>query len=108
MGVFVRLAPETAILPICVRGVTWDKTARHPLARLRHESDDQQLLAAALQLLSHILFNTRPVTVHVQIGKPITVKGLGSNDSQVIHQAVLAEMKQLIENPPEGEGISAL
>lgn len=107
-GVFIRLAPETAIVPICVRGVMWKKTAFHPLARLRRTQDDQQLLASALQLLSHILFNTHPVTVRVQIGRPITAKELGSTNTQVIHHAVLAEMKRLIENPPEDEGMSAL
>jgi hypothetical protein len=44
----------------------------------------------------------------VQIGRPITVADLGSKDTAVIHQAVLAEMKRLIENPPEGIGESAL
>ena len=28
VGVFVRIAPETAILPVLVRGVIWEKTAR--------------------------------------------------------------------------------
>jgi hypothetical protein len=31
-----------------------------------------------------------------------------STETQVIHQAVLAEMKQLIQNPPNDEGISVL
>jgi len=108
VGVFIRLAPETAVLPICVRGVTWNLAAYHPLTLLRRTHDDQQLLASALQLLSHLVLKTRPVTVNVQIGRPITVKALGTTDTQVIHQAVLAEMKRLIENPPEGEGISVL
>jgi hypothetical protein len=103
-GVFIRLAPETAVVPVCVRGVTWDKTAHHPLTHLRRTFDDQQLLASAMQLLSHIMFNTRPVTVRVQIGKPITARDLGSTDTRVIHQALLSEMKNLIENPPEGNG----
>ncbi|MBI3739319.1 MAG: glycerol acyltransferase [Chloroflexi bacterium] len=108
VGIFIRLAPETAVLPICVRGVTWNAAAQNPLTRLRRTHDDQQLLASALQLLSHLVLKTRPVTVNVQIGRPITVKALGTTDTQVIHQAVLAEMKRLIENPPEGEGVSAL
>jgi len=54
------------------------------------------------------MFNVKPVTVTIQIGKPISAKELGTTNTQVIHQAVLAEMKQLIENPPESEGISAL
>ncbi len=107
-GVFLRLAPGTVLVPVCVRGVTWDKTAHHPLTRLRRTFDDQQLLASAMQLLSHVLLNTRPVTVHVLIGKPITVKDLGSTEPRVIHQALLAEMKELIKNPPEGKGQNIL
>jgi hypothetical protein len=40
----------------------------------------------------------------VQIGNPVYAKDLGTTATKVIHQAVLAEMKQLIENPPSGEG----
>ena len=29
-GVFIRMAPETAILPVLVRGVVWKKAAYHP------------------------------------------------------------------------------
>jgi hypothetical protein len=108
VGVFIRLAPETAVVPVCVRGVTWDKTAHHPLVRLKHTFDDQQLLASAMQLLSNVMLNTRSITVRVQIGKPITVKDLGSTEPRVIHEALLAEMKKLIENPPEGQGQSIL
>jgi hypothetical protein len=61
-----------------------------------------------MQLLSSVMFNVRPVTVRVQIGTPFTVKELGSSEARVIHQAVLTEMKKLIENPREGEGINIL
>ena len=107
-GVFLRLAPETAILPVLVRGVVWNKTAHHPLVRLKRDRMGREKLAAALQLLAHVQFNARPVTVTVQIGNPITIKELGSTETQIIHQAVLAEMKRLIENPPEGEGQSVI
>jgi hypothetical protein len=108
VGVFIRLAPETAVVPVCVRGVTWERTAHHLLTRLRRTQDDRQLLASAMQLLAGIIFNARPVTIRVQIGKPITVKELGTTDTDVIHRAVISEMKKLIENPPEGEGSSLL
>ena len=108
VGVFIRLAPETAVVPVCVRGVTWERTAHHLLTRLRHTQDDRQLLASAIQLLSSIMFNARPVTIRVQIGRPITVKELGSTDTDVIHHAVMDEMEKLVENPPEGEGSNIL
>jgi putative hemolysin len=108
VGVFVRMAPETAILPVLVRGVIWNTTAGHPLTRLKKTRQEREKLAAAFQLLAHVVLNKRPLDVTVQIGKPITVAELGSKETGVIHQAVLAEMKRLVEHPPEGEGVSVL
>jgi len=108
VGIFVRMAPETAILPIVVRGVIWDKAAEHPFTRLKRTREDREKLAAAFQLLAHMVMNAKPLDVTVQIGKPITAAELGCKDTQVIHQAVLAEMKRLIEHPPEGPGVSVL
>jgi hypothetical protein len=108
VGFFVRIAPETAILPVLVRGVVWEKTARHALIRLRKTREDREKLAAALQLLAHVVVNKKPLDVTVQIGNPITVAELGSKATKDIHQAVLGEMKRLIENPPEGKGVSIL
>jgi hypothetical protein len=108
VGVFLRLAPETAVVPMLVRGVAWKWTAHHPITRLRRNRDDRELLASALQLLAMILFNLRPVSVIVQIGRPISVDELGTTDAHAIHQAVLSEMKRLIEADPEGEVRSVL
>lgn len=96
VGIFIRLAPETAILPVVVRGVIWDKTAKHWILKIKKTRDEKEKLAAALQLLAMVMFNAKPVTVTVQIGKPITVRELGTTDVQMIHQAVLKEMEILI------------
>jgi hypothetical protein len=101
VGVFVRMAPNAAILPVLVRNVVAVKYAKHWLLKIKKTKEEREKLATALQLLGMILFDEKPVTVTVQIGNPIYVKELGSNDTNVIHQAVLAEMKCLIENPPE-------
>jgi hypothetical protein len=106
VSVFVRAAPETAILPILVRGVVWKNTACHWLTKIRQTKEERDRLAAALQLLACVILNVRPVSVRVQIGKPIYARDLGSSATQVIHQAVLAEMKSLFEHPSEeDEGI---
>jgi hypothetical protein len=107
-GVFIRMAPETAVLPVLVRGVVWKKAARHPLLYIKRKRAERETLAAAFQLLSHVIWNARPVTVRVQVGKPIYAKDLGTTEPSVIHQAVLAGMKHLIENPPQGEGRSVI
>jgi 1-acyl-sn-glycerol-3-phosphate acyltransferase len=107
-GVFVRLAPKTAIVPILSRGVVWEKAAKHFLLGIKKTREEKEKLAAALQILAHVGFQKNDVHVRVQIGKPIYAKDLGTTDTGVIHQAVIAEMKCLIENPPEGEGVSMM
>jgi hypothetical protein len=104
VGVFIRMAPEAAVLPVLVRGVVRRKTAYHPLTYLKRAREEREKLAAALQLLAHVMLKQKDVHVRVQIGNPIYAKDLGSTETKVIHQAVLAEMRQLIENPPMGEG----
>jgi len=108
VGVFVRMAPETAILPILVRGVIREKSTRHGLLKIKKTREEKEKLSAALQLLAHVVFKQNDVHIRVQIGRPIYAKDLGSTETQVIHQAVLAEMKNLIENPLEGEGDSII
>lgn len=103
-GVFIRMAPETAVLPVLVRGVVRKKTAKHPLTYIRRARPEREKLAAALQLLAHVMLKKKDVRVRVHIGNPIYARDLGTTESQVIHQAVLAEMKQLIEKPPVGTG----
>lgn len=104
VGVFIRMAPETPVLPVLVRGVIRRKTIHHPLTYLKRAREEREKLAAALQLLTHVMFRKKDVHVRVQIGNPVCVSELGTTETRVIHEAVLAEMKQLIENPPLGEG----
>ena len=108
VGVFVRLSPDVPIVPVCVRGVNWDKAINHPVARLRREALDQHLLASAFQLLANVSLNMRPVAVSVQVGRPIRASELGSTDTRAIHDAVLKEMRCLIETRPAGDGLRVL
>jgi hypothetical protein len=104
VGVFIRMAPEAAVLPVMVRGVVRKKAAFHPLTYLKRAPEEREKLASALQLLAHLVLKKKDVHVRVQIGHPIYAKDLGTTETKVIHQAVLEEMKQLIEIPPLGEG----
>ncbi len=103
-GIFIRMAPETAVLPVLVRGVVRKSFAFHPLTYLKKAHREREKLAAALQLLAHVMLKMRDVHVRVQIGDPVYPRELGTTDIKVIHQAVLTEMRSLIENPPVGEG----
>jgi 1-acyl-sn-glycerol-3-phosphate acyltransferase len=107
-GVFMRLAPETRILPVLVRNVLWEGMVKNPVTKLKKERIDREKLGVAFQLLAHIIFNLHPLTVTVQIGQPITLTEIGSNELPAIHEAVLARMKFLITNPPSGNGLSIL
>lgn len=108
VGVFARLSPQVPIVPVCVRGVNWDKAVNHPLARLRRADLDKHLLGSAFQLLANVSLHMRPVTVRIQVGRPISIEDLGTVDTGVIHRAVLKEMKSLIETPPQGKGMRVL
>ena len=108
VGVFIRLAPNAAILQVLVRNVLAKKYAGHWLLKIKKTREEKEKLTTALQLLGMIIFGEKPVTITIQIGRPIYVKDLGTNDTAAIHRAVLAEMKHLIENPPDDEGASAL
>jgi len=103
VGIFIRMAPNAAILPVLVSNVIAKKYANHWLLKIKRTRDEKERLAAALQLLGMVLFGEKLVTVTVQIGKPVYIKDVGTNDTAVIHRAVLAEMKSLIENPPDDE-----
>ena len=100
VGVFVRMAPDAAILPVLVRSVVAKKYAHHWLLKIKKTKEEKEKLATALQLLGMVIFGEKPVTVTIQIGKPIYARELGTTDTDAIHQAVLAEMKSLIENVP--------
>lgn len=97
VGVFIRMAPEAAILPVLVRSVVAKKYAAHWLLRFKRTKEEREKLATALQLLGMVILGEKPVTVTVQIGKPIYTRDLGTTETDVIHRAVLAEMKCLIE-----------
>ncbi len=78
------------------------------MLKIKKTREEREKLAAALQLLAMVMWDAKPVTVTVQIGNVVDPKKLGTTDTQIIHQAVLDEMKSLIENPPQGEGVSVL
>jgi 1-acyl-sn-glycerol-3-phosphate acyltransferase len=107
-GVFIRFAPETKIIPVLVFGVIWERAARHWLTHFKRTRFEREKFAAALQLLALITRDMRPNTVHVQIGKPITMDEVGSTDSQAIHKVVIERMQGLILNEPTDAGVSAL
>jgi len=103
VGVFLRLAPQTAVLPVLVRGVIWGKIAHHPLLRMvKRQREEREKLVAAMQLLAHVAFRRSDVHVEVHIGQPVYVHQLAANNTALLHQAIVAAMKELIHQPPAG------
>ena len=90
---FVRLAPQTQIVPAIVRGVLAPASLRNPLTRLRREQKDRERLAATLQiLLQSALAAYRPANVRVTFGTPIQA------DPATVMQAVTDQARRLIED----------
>jgi putative hemolysin len=105
-GVFLRFAPETRILPMLVSNVLWKKVVSNPITRLKKDREGREKLGAAFQLLAQVILSLHPLIVNVQVGEPVGLAEIGSAELPAIHEAVLAGMKSLIENPPQDEGVS--
>ena len=107
-GIFMRFAPETKIVPVLVSNVLWDKAVKHPLTFIRSRRKDREWLGTSLQLLSNLVFDTRPVTARVQFAQPICTDEVNVKDVTTIHALVLERMRGLIETPPTEKGLSVL
>ena len=70
---FVRLAPQTTVVPVAVSGVISQRMLRSPIARRRATPEDRELAAATLQ----VLLRDRSVNPVVSVGEPL--RGNGSN-----------------------------
>jgi len=93
-----RMAPQTKLVPVLVRGVIWDKAARHWLARLKRGRAAREKCAAALQLLAMVSHGTRPTAPHVRFAPPVSLADCGAPEA--IHQAVIGRMRQMITSLP--------
>jgi hypothetical protein len=107
-GIFMRFAPDLQIVPVLVRGVIWERTAHHWLTRLKRAREQQEKLAAALQLLAMVARDARPTTVQIQFAKPITRAEVGSMDHTCIHEKLMERMRYLIESRNKDDGDSIL
>lgn len=108
-GVFLRLSPETALLPVVVKGVIWKKTAHSFWVRLlKKEQEEREKLAVALQLIAHVDLGLHPLDVSVQFGEPIRFSPEESRDKEHVHQKLLQAITDLINTDPQGQGFRVL
>jgi len=91
IGLFVRLNPETMIVPAVVSGVLAPQATFHPLTYLRRDHLDRERLGATLQLMAMVLSpHLWSVTVTVRFAPPIPAAELiPLHDPQAITQAFL-------------------
>ncbi len=95
VGIFLRLASETKVIPAVVQGVLWKKAIYNPITALKRQRSEADRLGAALQLLLQVLFEIKPVDVCVRFGEAIGLETLGTTDPQVLHQTILQRMSQM-------------
>ena len=108
-GVIMRLSPDTALLPVVVQGVIWEKTAHLPLLRaIRRQRKEREKLATALQLISHVSFGLHPLHVVIQIGKPVQMSQAVREDKAEVHRLLLQAIRGLITDGPQGEAVKLI
>jgi hypothetical protein len=89
-SVFLRLAPDCAVVPIVVSGVLARQAQRHPLTLLRGSRADRERLGAMLQVLMHTL---RPAAwrVRVRVDIPRAFGGRELSAGGAASRAILIE-----------------
>jgi acyltransferase-like protein len=107
-GIFLRFVPSLKIVPVLVSGVIWERTARHWLTRLKRDQEDQEKLAASMQLLAMVVRDARPTTVDIRFGKPITQNESDPLDLSCVHQKLMERMCCLLEQKSTEKGASRL
>lgn len=105
---FARLAPGTAVVPTCVRGVLSRRIANSRLVRLRGSSDDRLLMASALQLLGNVSLGLLTAKIQIQFGEPIRATGRTDGDQRQTHAVALGEMRRLINEAPRVRGVELM
>ncbi|HJQ28160.1 MAG TPA: 1-acyl-sn-glycerol-3-phosphate acyltransferase [Rubrobacter sp.] len=88
-GLFARLTPGLAVVPVVVSGVVSPSALRNPLTLLRRRKRDREWLAATLQMLIPALRN---VDARVEFGRPIYSESGGA-----VGETVIQETRRLME-----------
>jgi hypothetical protein len=85
-------------VPVLVSGVFSRRSLASPWAQLRRSQADRERFAAMLQVAAPHRY---PVRVTVALGKPLQAADLLTrNSSAGVKQAVVAEMRALLEASP--------
>jgi hypothetical protein len=99
LGLLVRLAPHSVVVPAVVSGVIYGPALRHPLTYLRRSQRDRERVAATLQAFWQSTGRiTRHMNVRIEFGAPLPAVDLIPLGEVVrITQAVTAAVGSLID-----------
>jgi len=99
LGLFVRLAPQSVVVPAVVSGVVYGPALRHPLTRLRRSQRDRERVAATLQAFWQSTGRiTRHMNVRIEFGAPLPAANLiPLGDAGRITRAITAAVGNLID-----------
>ena len=99
IGLFLRQAPATRVVPAIVSGVLSPRAVRHPLVRLRRQPRDREWLAALLQVFVPAY---QRVCVRLALGPPLHVAELAPRGAAAatVARAIVAAAQRLLVVPP--------
>lgn len=97
LQVFMRAAPQAAVIPAIVSGVISPSALSSPLLRIRRRTEDRRWLAASLQMLIPAL---RDVHTEVRFGSPVHIDA--SRQAASATDEVLSEARRLIGEAASG------
>jgi 1-acyl-sn-glycerol-3-phosphate acyltransferase len=77
LGMFVRLAPNSVIVPTVISNVIYAPSLVHPLTRLRRQQKDRERIAATIQAFLHSTGSIRSqMKVRIEFGPPLPASEL--------------------------------
>lgn len=100
LGVFVRLAPESVIVPTVVSGVIYGPSLHSPVTWLRRRQRDRERAAATWQaLLMSLGWIRSSLKVRVEFGRPLPAAELISlGDPAAITAAITAAVREMLSD----------
>lgn len=103
IGLIVRLAKHTRVVPAIVSGVLSASAQRHPVTRLRRAKEDRERLGAMLQI---VVPAYRSLTVRITFGQPLTPACLlaAGKDAESITGMVIKHAQRLLDQSAEPRG----
>ena len=98
LGMFVRLAPQSVVVPTVISRVVYAPVLRHPLTRLRRDQKNRARAAATIQAFLHTIgYLSSRMQVRIEFGAPLPAADLiALGNAAAITRAISESVKQVI------------